>query len=338
MSATATPIHTPMMRQYLGVKKDYPDMLVFYRMGDFYELFYDDAKRAAALLDITLTARGKSGGNAIPMAGVPHHAAESYLAKLVQKGESVAICEQIGDPATSKGPVERKVTRIVTPGTLTDDALLPDAGDNLVAAIFRQEQRAGLAWLDLSGGRFRLTEVENTEALDGELERLRPAELIVSDEQRDTSSTPAKPRINARPPWHFDLESATRLLCSQFRTRDLSGFGCDEFPLGLIAAGALLQYVQETQKTALPHLQSISVERSDDAIVMDGPTRRNLELERSLSPDGGTEHSLAGIMDTCRSPMGSRLLRRWIQRPVRDAADALSPIPGRRKRACRHDL
>ncbi len=318
MSATVTPVHTPMMRQYMSIKAEYPDMLVFYRMGDFYELFYGDAKRAAMLLDITLTSRGKSAGDAIPMAGVPYHAVEGYLAKLVRKGESVAICEQTGDPATSKGPVERKVTRVVTPGTLTDEALLAEGRDNLVAAIYRDQGAYGLAWLDLAGGRFRLTEVDDTEALAGELERLRPAEIIIDEEQQFSGSIAADVRVTGRPPWHFELDSATRLLCSQFQTKDLAGFGCDEFPRGVAAAGALLQYVSDTQKTALPHLQSISVHRSDDAVVMDGPTRRNLELEDSLS--GRHEHTLAGVMDRCRSPMGSRLLRRWIQRPLRDKA------------------
>ncbi len=311
-------VHTPMMRQYLAIKAEHPDMLVFYRMGDFYELFYDDAKRAAALLDITLTSRGKSAGNPIPMAGVPYHAAENYLAKLVKKGESVAICEQIGDPATSKGPVERKVTRIVTPGTLTDEALLSESRDNLVAAMFADNEGIGLAWLDLAGGRFRLTEVSDGEAIAGELERLRPAELIVDEDQVDARRIGEGVRITHRPPWHFELDAATRLLCRQFGTRDLSGFGCDAFPRGVAAAGALLQYVSDTQKASLPHLQAITVERREDAVIMDGPTRRNLELHASLS--GHDQHTLAGVMDRCQSPMGSRLLRRWIQRPLRDPA------------------
>ena len=318
MSANLTPVHTPMMRQYMSIKAEYPDMLVFYRMGDFYELFYADAKRAAELMDITLTSRGKSAGDPIPMAGVPYHALEGYLAKLVRKGESVAICEQIGDPATSKGPVERKVTRVVTPGTLTDEALLAEGRDNAVAAVFKDQGVIGLAWLDLAGGRFRLTEVAGDEALAGELERVRPAELIIDEEQKNPESVPAGVRVTGRPPWHFEIDSATRLLCSQFKTKDLAGFGCEEYPRGVTAAGALLQYVNDTQKTALPHLQSITVERSDDAVVMDGPTRRNLELEESLS--GHQEHTLAGVMDKCRSPMGSRLLKRWIQRPLRDQA------------------
>ena len=316
MSANVSPAHTPMMQQYLRIKADYSDMLVFYRMGDFYELFFDDARRAAKLLDITLTARGKTGGNAIPMAGVPYHAVEGYLVKLVRQGESVAICEQIGDPATSKGPVERKVMRVVTPGTLTDEALLPETRDNLVAAVCVDDGRIGLAWLDLAGGRFRMTELVGTEALNGELERLRPAEIIYNEEHpghhfRDNV------RVCGRPPWHFDIDSATRLLSSQFQTKDLSGFGCDEMPLGVAAAGALLQYVTDTQKTALPHLNSITVEQAGDAVIMDGPTRRNLELEESLT--GHPQHTLAGIMDRCQSPMGRRLLKRWIQRPLRDA-------------------
>ncbi len=325
-----------MMQQYLGIKRDYPDMLLFYRMGDFYELFYDDAKRAASLLDITLTARGKSAGNPIPMAGVPYHAAESYLAKLVRQGESVAICEQIGDPAASKGPVERKVIRVVTPGTLTDEALLAADRDNLVAAVYEEPEkdthnspnlqetsgkgkkdthRIGLAWLDLAGGRFRLTELDGRGALAGELERLRPAELVVCEDQRFDGALRDSLRVTSRPPWHFDHDSATRLLCEQFGTNDLSGFDADRTPRGVAAAGALLQYVSDTQKTALPHLTSLTVEQSGEALILDGPTRRNLELDRSLS--GHHEHTLAGVMDRCRSAMGSRLLRRWIQRPLR---------------------
>jgi len=307
-----------MMRQYLRIKADYPDMLVFYRMGDFYELFYDDARRAASLLDITLTSRGKSAGDAIPMAGVPYHAVEGYLAKLVRKGESVAICEQIGDPATSKGPVERKVTRVVTPGTLTDEALLSASRDNVIAAIVASGGGIGIAWLDLSAGRFRLTEVSDIEALLGEIERLRPAEIVVDEDQSFADSFNSDIRVTRRPPWHFERDSATRLLCAQFGTRDLRGFGCEEFARGVAAAGALLQYVTDTQKAALPHLQSIKVELREDAVIMDGPTRRNLELEASLS--GLHEHTLAGVMDRCQTAMGSRLLRRWIQRPLRSTA------------------
>ncbi len=316
--SNVSPVHTPMMRQYLAIKAEYPDMLVFYRMGDFYELFYDDARRAAALLDITLTARGKSAGNPIPMAGVPYHAVEGYLAKLVRKGESVAICEQIGDPATSKGPVERKVTRIVTPGTLTDEALLSADRDNVVASVFTDGQAFGVAWLDLSAGRFRLTESPDLESVQGEIERLRPPELIVDEDNPLDGAFDTNIRVTRRPPWHFEHDSATRLLCGQFGTRDLSGFGCEAFPRGTAAAGALLQYVIDTQKASLPHLTSIGVQLRDDAVIMDGPTRRNLELEESLS--GHHRHTLAGVMDRCRTAMGSRLLRRWIQRPLRDTA------------------
>ena len=318
MNSDVSALHTPMMRQYLAIKAEYPDMLVFYRMGDFYELFLDDAKRAATLLDITLTSRGKSGGNAIAMAGVPCHAVEAYLQKLVRQGESVAICEQIGDPALSKGPVERRVTRVITPGTLTDEALLNEVRDNLVASVLCDGTSYGIAWLDLAGGRFRLTEVPDAEAVAGELERLQPAELIVDEEAPPLCGVDERLRITRRPPWHFDLDSATRQLCGQFGTTDLSGFDCDAFPRGVAAAGALLQYVADMQKTALPHLTAITVERRDDAVILDGPTRRNLEIERSLS--GHDRHTLVGVMDRCQSPMGSRLLRRWLARPLRDPA------------------
>ncbi|MED5421162.1 MAG: DNA mismatch repair protein MutS, partial [Pseudomonadota bacterium] len=317
MSAKVSPVHTPMMQQYLAIKAEYPEMLVFYRMGDFYELFFDDAKRAAAMLDITLTARGKSAGNPIPMAGVPYHAAEGYLAKLVRKGESVAICEQIGDPTTSKGPVERKVMRVVTPGTLTDEALMSVSRDNLVAAVSISDGRFGLAWLDLAGGRFRLVELPDASSLAAELERLRPAEIIIDEENPANPDFRDEIRVTGRPPWHFELDSATRLLNAQFGTQNLSGFGCDDVPMGVAAAGALLQYVSDTQKTALPHLESIAVEQLSDAVIMDGPTRRNLELDKSLT--GNNKHTLAGVMDTCQSPMGSRLLKRWVQRPLRNA-------------------
>jgi DNA mismatch repair protein MutS len=316
MNTEVSAVHTPMMRQYLAIKAEYPDMLVFYRMGDFYELFYDDAKRAASLLDITLTARGKSAGNPIPMAGVPYHAVEGYLAKLVRKGESVAICEQIGDPAASKGPVERKVTRVVTPGTLTDEALLSAERDNVVAAVVAGKDRLGIAWLDLSAGRFRLTEVPDLEAARGEIQRLRPAELIVDEDNPLDGAFDGNIRVTRRPPWHFEHDSVERLLCGQFGTQDLSGFGCDGLDHGVAAAGALLQYVTDTQKASLPHLTSIRVEMRDDAIIMDGPTRRNLELVESLS--GHHQHTLAGVMDHCCTAMASRLLRRWIQRPLRD--------------------
>ncbi|MEJ2515069.1 MAG: DNA mismatch repair protein MutS [Gammaproteobacteria bacterium] len=310
--------HTPMMRQYLGIKAEYPDILLFYRMGDFYELFYDDARRAAKLIDITLTTRGQSAGQPIPMAGVPVHSVESYLGRLVRQGESVAICEQIGDPGMSKGPVERKVVRVVTPGTLTDEGLLDDRRDTLVACIHAGERRIGLAWLDLAGGRFRVTELADTAGLAAELERLRPAECLVDEEARLPAFVTELPGLRRRPPWHFDDDAARRLLCRQFGVQDLSGFGCDGVPLSVTAAGCLLQYVLDTQRSALPHLTGLSVESRDEALVMDAATRRNLELDRSLS--GRHEHTLAGVLDETVTAMGSRLMRRWINRPVRDRA------------------
>ncbi|MCP4129313.1 MAG: DNA mismatch repair protein MutS, partial [Gammaproteobacteria bacterium] len=221
-----TQTHTPMMQQYLRIKAEYPDMLVFYRMGDFYELFFGDAEKASRLLDITLTKRGKSAGIPIPMAGVPYHAAENYLARLVRQGESVAICEQIGDPATSKGPVERKVMRVVTPGTVTDEALLEERRDNLLGAVYQVDGEFGFSTLDLCSGRFLLQQLNSAEALAGELERLRPAELLLAEEYQLPAGTPEQRGVTRRPAWHFDLETAQRLLTSQFGTRDLGGFGC----------------------------------------------------------------------------------------------------------------
>jgi len=314
--------HTPVMRQYLRVKSEHPDVLVFYRMGDFYELFYDDARKAARLMDITLTQRGQSGGNAIPMAGVPYHQLDNYLAKLVKLGESVAICEQIGDPATSKGPVERKVVRIVTPGTITDEALLEERRDNLLAAVHAAASSYGIAALDLGSGRFTILEVSGEEALLGELERLRPAELLYAEDALLPKAAQSRNGGRARPPWHFDAETAKRLLTAQFRTRDLAGFGAEGLDAAITAAGALLQYVQETQRTALPHLTGLAVERRDDALILDAATRRNLELELSLV--GRHELTLAGVMDRSVTPMGSRLLRRWLNRPLRDHGELKS--------------
>ena len=320
MAATRTPSdtdrHTPMMRQYLRIKAEHPDILLFYRMGDFYELFYDDARRAAGLLDITLTARGQSAGEAIPMAGVPCHSAESYLARLVRMGESVAICEQIGDPATSKGPVERQVTRIVTPGTLTEDALLTERQSNLLAAVCRDGGRYGLAVLELSGGRFAVQELEGDDALLAELERQQPAEILYNEDQRLPAGLAQRPGTARRAPWHFDTDTCRRLLNAQFGTRDLSGFGCEALELAIAAAGGLLQYVRDTQRSALPHLRGLQVERREEAVIIDAASRRNLELERNLA--GGHEHTLAWVLDTAVTPMGSRLLRRWINRPLRD--------------------
>ena len=305
--------HTPVMQQYLRIKAEHPDMLLFYRMGDFYELFFEDAQRAARLLDITLTARGKSGGQTIPMAGVPFHAIETYLAKLVRLGESAVICEQIGDPATSKGPVERKVMRIITPGTLTDEALLEERQESLLVAVHALEELIGIATLDLASGRFALFEVTGQNLFNSEMERLRPAELLVSED-----NYLVLPRIPLRkqPPWYFDLDVARRLLTQQFGTRDLSGFGCDHLTVALSAAGCLLQYARETQQTHLPHIQGLHWERREDSLFLDAATRRNLELDSRLI--GHREHTLVKIMDQCATPMGGRLLRRWLHRPLRN--------------------
>lgn len=308
--------HTPMMQQYLRIKAEYPEMLVFYRMGDFYELFFSDAEKASRLLNITLTKRGKSDGKPIPMAGIPYHAAENYLAKLVKQGESVAICEQIGDPATSKGPVERKVMRVVTPGTVTDEALLEERQDNLLAALYESEAQFGLATLDLTSGRFIIQQLNTVEALSGELERLRPAELLLVEDYTPPGEFHLSGGITRRPIWHFDLETAERLLTRQFGTRDLGGFGCTDQPLAIAAAGCLMQYVNDTQQSALPHIRGLSVERREETVIIDAATRRNLELDHSLS--GQNQHTLAGIMDRTVTPMGSRMLRRWINRPLRD--------------------
>jgi len=310
--------HTPLMRQYFAAKAEYPDTLVFFRMGDFYELFYDDARKAARLLDITLTQRGASAGAPIPMAGVPYHAAEGYLAKLIKLGESVAICEQIGDPALAKGLVERKVVRVVTPGTVTDDALLEERRDNLLLAIVASKQGYGLAWIDLAGGRFLLSEIADMQALASELARLAPAETLISDDALWPASVNELPGLRKRAPWYFDSETATRQLCAFFNTRDLSGFGCAEMTLAIGAAGALLGYVEETQKSALPHLSGLGVENAAETIALDAATRRNLELD--THPSGRTEHTLIGVLDHTITPMGARALRRWLHRPLRDHA------------------
>ncbi len=309
--------HTPMMQQYLRLKADYPDTLLFYRMGDFYELFYDDARKAAGLLDITLTKRGQSSGEPIPMCGVPYHAVDSYLGKLVRAGEAVAICEQIGDPAASKGPVERKVVRVVTPGTLTDEALLRDRRENLLCCIQQRAGRWGLAALEASSGRFSLAELDGDGELDNEIARLAPAEILYREDEDPPLRAEFGACAHPRPPWHFELDSATRRLCAQFGTRDLEGFGIADAKLALGAAGCLLQYLDATLKSDLVHLQPPRLERTDDALVIDTNSRRNLELVRPISGQS-PNHSLLGIVDYCRTAMGHRELARWIQRPLRD--------------------
>src|ERR1700675_3025023 len=315
----STPDHTPMMQQYLRIKAQHPDVLLFYRMGDFYEMFYDDARRAAELLDIALTQRGASAGAPIPMAGVPAVTLDGYLAKLVRKGQSVAICEQRGDAGKAKGPMEREVVRIVTPGTVTDEALLEERRHNVLASVCGRDGRYGLAWLELSAGRFSVMELPDLAALEAEVERLQPKEILAPDGAQPTlagSSAGEDRPWRARAPWHFDIDSATRALTEQFRTRDLAGFGCADKPLAIAAAGALLSFVRETQKSALPHLLSITTEERDAALIMDPATRRNLELDESLA--GNPALTLAGVFDRTSTAMGGRMLRRWLHRPLRD--------------------
>lgn len=308
--------HTPMMQQYLRLKAQHPDIMLLYRMGDFYELFYDDAKKAAKLLDISLTKRGQSAGQPIPMAGVPYHAIENYLAKLVQLGESAAICEQVGDPATSKGPVERKVVRIVTPGTVTDEALLQERQDNLLAAIWQDNQGFGYATLDITSGRFRVSEMSDEDSIAAELQRTRPAELLYPETFEHMALIERCHGLRRRPMWEFELDTARQQLNLQFGTRDLIGFGVEKATLALRAAGCLLQYVKDTQRTTLPHIRSITMERLQETVIMDAATRRNLEITQNLS--GGTENTLASVLDQCVTPMGSRMLKRWLHAPTRN--------------------
>ncbi|MFP4561131.1 MAG: DNA mismatch repair protein MutS [Thiohalorhabdus sp.] len=317
---TQASAHTPMVQQYLRIKAEYPDILLFYRMGDFYELFFEDAQRAAGLLDITLTQRGESGGQAIPMAGVPVHNLEPYLARLVKAGESVAICEQMGDPNTAKGPVERKVVRVVTPGTLTESHLLEERANNFLAAVVPgpQGDRWGLAALDLSTARFTVTELDSEEALGGEVTRLDPAEILLPEGHTLPESVGPlyRDRAQPRPVWCFQEDTAREYLTEQFGTRDLSAFDCEGLPAGLPAAGALLLYARETQKGLLPHVRTLERERTAETVVMDAATRRNLEIDRTLSGEGDTH--LVGVIDRTVTPMGARLLRQWLNRPLRD--------------------
>ncbi|MES2369912.1 MAG: DNA mismatch repair protein MutS [Pseudomonadota bacterium] len=311
MSKKEVANHTPMMQQYLGIKAQHPDMLLFYRMGDFYELFFEDAEKAARLLNITLTTRGASAGAPIKMAGVPYHSVEQYLARLLKLGESVVIAEQVGDPATSKGPVERQVTRIVTPGTLTDSGLLDETRDTLILAVAPGTESIGVAWLNLAAGRFQVTE-SNATALLALLARVRPAEILAPDD----FELDAPCAVRRLAPWQFDSSSAQSRLAQQFGSRDLSGFGVADLPLAIAAAGALLDYIQSTQRTALPHIQSIRAERDSDFVQLDAATRRNLELTETLR--GEAAPTLLSVLDTTATGMGTRLLRHWLHHPLRD--------------------
>ncbi|HZP10795.1 MAG TPA: DNA mismatch repair protein MutS [Nevskiaceae bacterium] len=327
---TPSPPHTPLMQQYLAIKAAHPDTLLLFRMGDFYELFYDDARKAAQLLNLTLTARGESAGAPVTMAGVPHHALDQYLARLLKAGESAAICEQVGEVGAGKGPVRREVVRVVTPGTTTEDALLDPRRQNLLAAVCRIGERFGIANLELSSGRFCVQECGSTIELAAELHRLRPTELLAAEGLVIDGFN-----ARSRPAWHFESASAERLLTRQFGTKDLRGFGCQDLPAAIAAAGALLQYVQETQKSLPPHVSGITTESTGDALILDGVTRRNLEIDRSIS--GSHEHTLVAVLDTCVTAMGGRALRRWLLRPLRDQAQLNARYSAVQELADKHD-
>jgi DNA mismatch repair protein MutS len=308
-----------MMVQYLRIKADFPETLVFYRMGDFYELFFDDARRANQLLDITLTTRGQSAGEPVVMAGVPVHSVENYLAKLIKLGVAVAICEQVGDVATAKGPVERKVVRVVTPGTVTDTALLADKADALLLAIASQRQRGqwvhGLAWLGLSSGQLGLTECADHE-LPGWLARLDAAEALVDRDTLPAALAGARIAVTHRPAWQFDTALGLRKLCEQLQVASLAGFGAQELPTAQAAAGALLAYAEHTQGQALAHVHQLTVERSSELLDLPPTTHRNLELTQTLR--GEDAPTLLSLLDTCRTGMGSRALRHWLTHPMRE--------------------
>ena len=306
-----------MMQQFLSIKAQHPDTLLFYRMGDFYELFYDDAKTAASLLDITLTSRGQSAGIPIPMCGVPYHAADGYLGKLVREGVSVAICEQIGDPSTSKGPVERKVVRILTPGTLTEEALLDANQESLICAAFKDDDAFGLAVMEISSGRFEVFQTRQEDHFKSELARLNPAELLIPDNPSLADAVFGLKGLKPRPIWEFDEQESVRLLKQQFGVQDLAAFDCEDQPIAIRAAGCVLGYVQSTQSGALPHLQQLRRIRNEDSIIIDPTSRRNLEIVVNLQ--GGREHTLLSVLDQTKTPMGGRLLARWLTQPLRDS-------------------
>jgi len=298
------------MQQYLRIKGEHPDILVFYRMGDFYELFYDDAEKASRLLDIALTSRGVSAGTPVKMAGVPAHSVEQYLAKLVKLGESVAICEQIGDPATAKGPVERQVTRIVTPGTLTDASLLEDKSDNILLSLSRDKSTVGLAWLSLASGALRVAEVA-PQALANELRRIGPAEVLAADDFMLDGFF-----VTRLPAWQFDFDSGKRKLLQQLGAATLAGYGCEDLTVAIGACGALLEYAGKTQGQALAHITAVKAERAGEYVRLDAATRRNLELTETLR--GEPAPTLFSLLDECATGMGSRLLRHWVHHPLRD--------------------
>ena len=308
--------HTPVIKQYLKFKKEYPDKLLFFRMGDFYELFFEDAEKAAQLLNIVLTSRGKSAGKPIPMAGVPFHAAETYLSRLLKQNESVAICEQIGDPALARAPVERKVVRVLTPGTVIEDNLLPEQKESLLLAINFSRDKTALASLDMSSGQVQIGEYEDTTALESEIVRLNPAETITNMSEELPNSLPPMGAITPCPPWYFDAISAVELIKKQYQIHDLAGFGCNGMKTAIGALGAILNYIESTQFMPSTHLQPPTIHIPEAFIHLDAVSRRNLELDRGLSEDH--EHSLLNTFNTCQTAMGKRQLRRWLHQPIRN--------------------
>lgn len=325
------PQHSPYMQQYLRIKAEHPTTLLFFRMGDFYELFFDDAEKASRLLGITLTARGTSNGNPIKMAGVPFHAADQYLAKLVKLGESIAVCEQIGDPATSKGPVERKVMRVITPGTLSDSDLLPEKSEQPLLALYSTTQRKtvtiGMAWLSMASGALKLiefsTDAENADTrLKHELERIAPAEILLPGNVNDLFNELAFVKNTTVPDWHFDIAHGTKALYEQLNVAALTGFGAENLTAAIGAAGALLRYAQATQGKGLQHVRTLTVETENEFIGLDAATRRNLELTETIRGQDANSGTLFSLLDHCRTAMGSRLLRHWLHHARRDQAVA----------------
>lgn len=310
--------HTPMMQQYLGIKASHPDMLLFYRMGDFYEMFYEDAEKGAQLLNLTLTHRGQSKGQPIPMAGVPYHAVDNYLAKLVKLGQSVAICEQIGTPGLSKGPVEREVTRIVTPGTLCEESLLDNDRENLLLAICSEKGHFGLAYIELSSGRFRIAECKTTEELNAYLLRLDASEVLICETMACPLLLNNHPAVRTRPRYEFNHKRAIAKLAEQFKVHSLDAFGVSDHPLAIMSAACLIEYLNHTQRQALPHIKRLQVEQSEDSVILDAQTLKNLEICRNLN--GENKHTLLKLMNSTQTPMGMRLFRRWLTRPLRDVA------------------
>ena len=313
--------HTPMMAQYLGLKADFPDTLLLYRMGDFYEVFYDDARKCHALLDITITTRGQSAGQPVVMAGVPVHALESYLAKLVKLGEAVAIAEQVGEVGASKGPVERKVVRVVTPGTITDTELLADKQDAVLLSVSSHGRRHGLAWLSLTQGEIGLAECSDVE-LPGWLARLMPAEILVNRDQQPAGVMRARFPVTNRPSWQFDGALGQRKLCEQLGVANLQGFNAHELTLAHAAGSALLAFAEHTQGRALAHVRSLRVQRASELLDLPPATQRNLELVQTLR--GESSPTLFSLLDTCKTGMGSRMLRQWLLHPRRDRAEAIA--------------